>query len=161
MTSLLTSLQKKDKGEEGRYKDCYCSPYEDSDPNPSLVGLEDYDLDYVVDNLVPWQDDWDITSISPICRGAKVTALKHLGPTNIYDAILSFCQDLDNTELDRTNTSNPFLLGHDIMYNIYPINDTTAFWLSANYRPGVPDYWECGLGAMISEHECTRVLNYT
>lgn len=111
--------------------------------------------------MVPWEDDWELTAVSPLCRGSHVAVPKRMRLVNVDDAIRSFCHGNDNTALYAPNATDPFSLGVDIVYNIYPINTTASFWLSANFRASAPEYWECRQEVIMTEHECVRVLNHT
>lgn len=115
---------------------------------------------YVAQHLAPWEDQYDLGGWSLDCKTSQVTVPKSMGNMNVADAIDAFCTTYNGTRLSPA-TDKPFQFRVDIVYDIFPLTNATAFWLSANFRKKAPAYCmpDKGNVSMVYE-DCHRVLNY-
>jgi hypothetical protein len=146
-----------------RYKGCGCSPYDTPDPYPAFTGTEEDELDYIVSHFRVWDDEWDLTAVPPECQHSKFFAPQRdsdRADVNVNDAIIAFCGDMNGTDLVKPARGSNFIWGQDILYDIYPLNTTQAFWLSANYRTEAPSYLQCPQNVTVAGNECIRILTY-
>jgi hypothetical protein len=158
-TNLI--FQKTEPEEKGRFKNCVCSPYLYNTADAGLTTGTQYDLNYISQHLLTWKDKYDLMDQLPMYQKSSLAVSKNTTELNVADAIESFCTTYNGTQLNMPLQDGVFKFGVDTVYDIFPLSDTSAFWLSANFHRGASSYCKSQQGGVAMAYDdCSLVLNY-